>query len=120
MKKIFSILTLALLFAVVPASAQLDKGFNFGVKAGLNFTNMSNPSDAFKEGFMKTYTGFNAGMVLTSGFLWALKSVPSCSMYSQGSRPKVKSLVFLLLPGIIQVHSVCLSISSGESVSSMW
>ncbi len=63
MKKIFSILTLALLFAVVPASAQLDKGFNFGVKAGLNFTNMSNPSDAFKEGFMKTYTGFNAGMV---------------------------------------------------------
>lgn len=63
MKKIFSILALAFLLAVVPANAQLDKGFNFGVKAGLNFTNMSNPNDAFQKGFLKTYTGFNAGLV---------------------------------------------------------
>ena len=37
MKKIFSILTLALLIAAVPANAQPGKDFfNLGVKAGLN------------------------------------------------------------------------------------
>ena len=42
MKKIFSILTLALLIAAVPANAQPGKDFfNLGVKAGLNFSNMS-------------------------------------------------------------------------------
>lgn len=63
MKKIFSILALAMLLAAVPAHAQLDKGFHLGVKAGLNFSNMSAPEEAFEEGFLKTYTGFNAGLV---------------------------------------------------------
>ena len=63
MKKIFSILALAMLLTAVPAHAQLDKGFHLGVKAGLNFSNMSAPGDAFDEGFLKTYTGFNAGLV---------------------------------------------------------
>ena len=64
MKKIFSILTLALLIAAVPANAQPGKDFfNLGVKAGLNFSNMSDMDDAFESGFLKTYTGFNAGLV---------------------------------------------------------
>ena len=64
MKKIFSILTLALLIAAVPANAQPGKDFfNLGVKAGLNFSNMSGMDDAFESGFLKTYTGFNAGLV---------------------------------------------------------
>lgn len=64
MKKIFSILTLAILLTAVPASAQPGEDFfNLGVKAGMNFTNMSQPEDAFQSGFLKTYTGFSAGLV---------------------------------------------------------
>lgn len=64
MKKIFPILLLAFLTAAVPANAQPGKDFfNLGVKAGLNFSNMSQPSDAFRNGFLRTYTGFNAGIV---------------------------------------------------------
>ena len=102
MKKIFSILALAMLLTAVPAHAQLDKGFHLGVKAGLNFSNMSAPGDAFDEGFLKTYTGFNAGLVfnfnLPLGFEFAPELLyvqsgfkasslpPSCSTCSPVSR----------------------------------
>ena len=93
MKKIFSILALAFLLAAVPANAQPGKDFfNLGVKAGLNFSSMSQPSDAFRDGFLRTYTGFNAGLVfnfnLPLGFEInpELQYVQSGYMMSEASR----------------------------------
>lgn len=63
MKKILSILALAFLLAAVPANAQPGTDFfNLGVKAGLNFTNMTGMQDFKESGFLNTYTGFNAGL----------------------------------------------------------
>ena len=39
-----------------------NKVFQFGIKAGMDFTNMTGNEDVFEKGFLKTYTGFNAGL----------------------------------------------------------
>lgn len=64
MKKIFVVLTLALAVAVFPAKAQPGGDFfNLGIRGGLNFSNMTGLKDMGQDGFLKTYTGFNAGLV---------------------------------------------------------
>ena len=65
MKKIFTLAALAVMMMSAPVMSQARDGFfNFGIKAGLNFTNMSGLKDFNQPDFLKTYTGFNAGMVL--------------------------------------------------------
>ncbi len=69
MKRFFKTLVVVAAIALfaTPVNAYAgDKPLQFGVKAGLNFTNMSNtPSlDDFDKDFLKTYTGFNAGILL--------------------------------------------------------
>lgn len=65
MKKIVAIVSLSLLLAaVIPAKAQPGEDFfNLGIKGGLNFSNMEGLKDIGQDGFLKTYTGFNAGLV---------------------------------------------------------
>ena len=65
MRKIFTILLAVVMMAAsaVRLSAS-DKFVSFGVKAGLDFTNMTKFEDIKKDGFFKTYTGFNAGVLL--------------------------------------------------------
>ncbi len=64
MKKIFAVLSMAFVVALMPAKAQPGEDFfNLGVRGGLNFSNMSGFKDLGQDGFLKTYTGFNAGLV---------------------------------------------------------
>ena len=64
MKKIFAVLSMAFVVALMPAKAQPGEDFfNFGVKGGLNFTEMTGLKDMKQDGFMHSYTGFNAGLV---------------------------------------------------------
>ena len=87
MKKIFSILTLAFLIAAVPANAQPGKDFfNLGVKAGLNFSNMSGVDDMFADGFLKTYTGFNAGLVFNFNLPLGFEINPELQYVQSGFR----------------------------------
>ena len=87
MKKIFSILTLALLIAAVPANAQPGKDFfNLGVKAGLNVSNMSGVDDMFADGFLKTYTGFNAGLVFNFNLPLGFERNPELQYVQSGFR----------------------------------
>ncbi len=64
MKKIFAVLSMAFVVALMPVKAQPGEDFfNLGVRGGLNFSNMSGIKDMGQDGFLKTYTGFNAGLV---------------------------------------------------------
>lgn len=63
MKKIYLLVLSAILLAVPGQTVKAGDIFGFGVKGGLNFTNMSGLQDFKQEGFLKTYTGFNAGLV---------------------------------------------------------
>ena len=64
MKKIYAIAAvIAMMLAAPVCSHARDGFFNLGVKAGLNFTEMSGLSDFGRDDFLKTYTGFNAGLV---------------------------------------------------------
>lgn len=64
MKKIFAVLSMAFVVALMPAKAQPGEDFfNFGVKGGFNFTEMTGLKDMKQDGFMHSYTGFNAGLV---------------------------------------------------------
>ena len=63
MKKIFAVLSMAFVVALMPVKAQPGEDFfNLGVRGGLNFSNMSGIKDMGQDGFLKTYTGFNAGV----------------------------------------------------------
>ncbi len=66
MKRFFRTLVviaaIAMFAAPINANAS-NKLLQFGVKAGLNFTNMTDMGD-FGKDFLKTYTGFNAGVLL--------------------------------------------------------
>lgn len=55
---------MAFVVALMPAKAQPGEDFfNLGVRGGFNFSNMSGFKDLGQDGFLKTYTGFNAGLV---------------------------------------------------------
>lgn len=64
MKRFMAAAALSVLLAVLSVQSYA-KGdfFNLGIKAGLDFTNMSGLDDFKQSGFLKTYTGFNAGLV---------------------------------------------------------
>lgn len=64
MKKSIKIIFAALLFASVSFTSysQSNKVFQFGIKAGMDFTNMKGNEEIFQKGFLKTYTGFNVGL----------------------------------------------------------
>lgn len=63
MKRICLLALSAVLLVVPVQTAKAGDFFGFGVKGGLNFTNMTGFQDFKQEGFLKTYTGFNAGLV---------------------------------------------------------
>ncbi len=87
MKRIFkSILIIAAIATFImpyKASAADDKLVQFGVKAGLNFTNMTDMGD-FKDEFMKSYTGFNAGILLKFNLPLGFEIQPEVLYYQSG------------------------------------
>ena len=89
MKKIFAIVSFAALMMTASVSSQARDGiFNFGIKAGLNFTNMSGLKDFGQQDFLKTYTGFNAGMVFNFNLPLGFELNPEVLYVQSGQRTK--------------------------------
>ena len=94
MKKICSILTLLVLLTVVPAKAQPGEDvFNFGVKAGLNFTNMSGFSDFYEDGLLQTHTVFNVGAVFNFNLPLGFELNPEIIYVQSGTRSDLGNLM---------------------------
>ena len=64
MKKTLSIVVVTLLAAIFSVNAY-SQVFKFGVKAGMDFTNMSGLEEMKERGFLKTYTGFHVGGLMS-------------------------------------------------------
>jgi len=93
MKKIFAIVSFAALMMTASVSSQARDGiFNFGIKAGLNFTNMSGLKDLGQQDFLKTYTGFNAGMVFNFNLPLGFELNPEVLYVQSGQRTKDYSI----------------------------
>ena len=89
MKKIFTLAALAVMMMSAPVMSQARDGFfNFGIKAGLNFTNMSGLKDFNQPDFLKTYTGFNAGMVFNFNLPLGFELNPEILYVQSGQRTK--------------------------------
>ncbi|HIZ85671.1 MAG TPA: PorT family protein [Candidatus Coprenecus stercoravium] len=87
MKKIFAIVSLSVLIMTAPAvSRAMDGVFNVGVRAGLNFTNMSGLNDFGQKDFLKTYTGFNAGLVFNFNLPLGFELNPEILYVQSGQR----------------------------------
>ena len=87
MKKVYAVAAAVLMMLTVPVTANARDGiFNFGVKAGLNFTNMSGFKDIAQEGFLETYTGFNAGVVLNFNLPLGFELNPEILYVQSGQR----------------------------------
>lgn len=87
MKKVYAVAAAVLMMLTVPVTANASDGiFNFGVKAGLNFTNMSGFKDIAQEGFLETYTGFNAGVVLNFNLPLGFELNPEILYVQSGQR----------------------------------
>ncbi|HIZ86572.1 MAG TPA: PorT family protein [Candidatus Coprenecus pullistercoris] len=87
MKKIFTITALALAMMTVSVAGHARDGvFNIGVKAGLNFTNMSGLKDFGQPDFLKTYTGFNAGLAFNFNLPLGFELNPEILYVQSGQR----------------------------------
>lgn len=91
MKKIY-LLAFAAVLLVLPAQTAMSKDFfSFGIKAGLNFTNMSGLSDFKQEGFMKTYTGFNVGAAFNFNLPLGFEIQPELLYFQSGNKVQSQS-----------------------------
>ena len=86
MKKTLSFAVVALLAAVFSINAY-SQTFKFGVKAGMDFTNMSGFSEMKEQGFLKTYTGFHVGGLMSINLPLGLRSNPNFFMFNKVSIP---------------------------------
>ncbi len=87
MKRFFK--TLVVVAAIVMSAAPINayaanKPLQFGVKAGLGFTNMTDMGD-FGKDFFKTYTGFNAGVLLRLNLPLGFEIQPELLYVQSGS-----------------------------------
>ena len=113
MKKIFtiSILAMSMLFVAQQANAQL---FMFGIKGGLNISNMQNMTSlaAFEDS--QSYTGYHAGIFLGSKFTIVsvqadvLYSVQGVSLLETGSTEDFKDLenTYINVPIMAKIHFI--------------
>lgn len=86
MKKIY-LIVLAAALTVLPVQTAMSKDFfSWGVKAGLNFTNMSGLNDFAKEDFLKTYTGFNVGAAFNLNLPLGFEIQPELLYSQSGSK----------------------------------
>ncbi len=73
------------MFAMPAKSYAGDKILQLGVKAGLNFTGMNDMKDMeFSTDFLKSYTGFNAGVVLRINLPLGFELQPELLYYQSG------------------------------------
>ena len=117
MRKIFTILLAVVMMAAsaVRLSAS-DKFVSFGVKAGLDFTNMTKFEDIKKDGFFKTYTGFNAGVLLNLNLPLGFEVQPELLYVQTGINSKDYSIGSLS----ISENSVLRTGSLRLPVNVMW
>lgn len=80
------ILLSALLMVAGVGKADAKDFFRFGIKAGLNFTNMSGVNDVFEDNFLKTYTGFNAGLIFNFDLPLGFEISPELLYVHSGQR----------------------------------
>lgn len=87
MKKILSFLTICVvaLSISLPANAQVK----FGVKGGLNLTNLSGDVVADIKDALSTYTGFNVGVALHVGLPFGFAIQPEVLYTQSGSKIKM-------------------------------
>ena len=83
MKKTLSLAVVALLAAVFSINAY-SQAFKFGVKAGMDFTNMSGFSEMKDKGFLKTYTGFHVGGLMSINLPLGFEVQPELLYVQQG------------------------------------
>lgn len=88
MKRAFTIFAILLAFAFSRGTASAGDGdfFQIGVKASLNFTNMKGLKDFDQGGFLKTYTGFNAGVAFRFNLPLGFELQPELLYVQSGSR----------------------------------
>ncbi len=88
MKRIFKTLLLVAAITVMAAPAKAYAGdglLQFGIKAGMNFSNMSDMKDFDISGdFLKSYTGFNAGVLLKVNLPLGFEIQPELLYYQSG------------------------------------
>lgn len=104
MKKILSFLTICVvaLSISLPANAQVK----FGVKGGLNLTNLSGDVVADIKDALSTYTGFNVGVALNVGLPLGLAIQPEV-LYSQSGAKITETLPLLGdMAAIVSVGSI--------------
>ena len=111
MKKTLSLAVVALLAAVFSINAY-SQTFKFGVKAGMDFTNMSGFSEMKDKGFMKTYTGFHVGGLMSINLPLGFEVQPELLYVQQGVNTENATIKggSLRLPVNIQWVSVCLTL----------
>lgn len=92
MKRLLAATALSVLLAVLSVQSYA-KGdfFNLGVKAGLDFTNMSGFKDFQQEDFLKTYTGFNAGLVFNFNLPMGFELNPELLYVQSGVKSEISS-----------------------------
>ena len=106
--------------AVPTVSGARNTIFNFGVKAGLNFTNMSGFQDLTQDNFLKTYTGFNAGVVLNFNLPLGFEINPEILYVQSGQRFTYDYIYDGDMPTGKQVSSVYKSGSIRVPVNLQW
>lgn len=112
MKKVFFIITAALVMMTTPFAAEAQNKFvQFGIKAGLDFTNMTKLSDMEQDGFLKSYTGFNAGVVMKINLPLGFEVQPELLYVQSGVRSQIPAGNVTIDAGTIKTGSLRLPIN---------
>lgn len=95
MKKFYAIVAAVVMMTAVPyVSNARDDFFNLGIRGGLNFSNMTGLKDMGQEGFLKTYTGFNAGLVFNFNLPLGFELNPELLYVQSGFKSDVAASTF--------------------------
>lgn len=107
MKRVLSFITVCAVALSISFSANAQ--VKFGVKGGLNLTNLSGSLVEDVKGALSTYTGFHAGVALQVGLPFGLAIQPEV-LYTQSGVKLSKDLV----PSLSNVGDVLAKLSVGS------